>query len=92
MELGFDAVLLNTAVAKSSDPVRMAGAFARAIEAGYQARQAGMMERRDMAAASTPVFGWRNFAKEQRWHVINDRQCCQKWASRGSRLCPLPAS
>ena len=61
MELVFDAVLLNTAVAKSSDPVRMAGAFARAIEAGYQARQAGMMERRDMAAASTPVFGLAQF-------------------------------
>lgn len=61
MEFGFDAVLLNTAVAKSSDPVRMAGAFARAIEAGYQARQAGMMERRDMAAASTPVFGLAQF-------------------------------
>jgi thiazole synthase len=61
MELGFDAVLLNTAVAKSSDPVRMADAFARAIEAGYQARQAGMMERRDMAAASTPVFGLAQF-------------------------------
>ena len=61
MELGFDAVLLNTAVAKSSDPVRMAGAFARAIEAGHQARQAGMMERRDMATASTPVFGLAQF-------------------------------
>lgn len=61
MELGFDAVLLNTAVAKSSDPVRMAGAFARAIEAGHQARQAGMMEHRDMAAASTPVFGLAQF-------------------------------
>ncbi|MDI3413764.1 thiazole synthase [Pantoea sp. V106_11] len=61
MELGFDAVLLNTAVAKSSDPVGMAGAFARAIEAGHQARQAGMMERRDMAAASTPVFGLAQF-------------------------------
>lgn len=61
MELGFDAVLLNTAVAKSSDPVGMAGAFARAIEAGYQTRQAGMMERRDMATASTPVFGLAQF-------------------------------
>ncbi|MDJ0041354.1 thiazole synthase [Pantoea allii] len=62
MELGFDAVLLNTAVAKSSDPVRMAGAFAGAIEAGHQARQAGMMERRDMAAASTPIFGLAQFS------------------------------
>ncbi|TWD38318.1 thiazole synthase [Pantoea sp. SJZ147] len=62
MELGFDAVLLNTAVAKSSDPVRMAGAFAGAIDAGHQARQAGMMERRDMAAASTPIFGLAQFS------------------------------
>lgn len=62
MELGFDAVLLNTAVAKSSDPVRMAGAFARAIEAGHEALQAGMMERRDMAAASTPIFGLAQFS------------------------------
>ena len=62
MELGFDAVLLNTAVAKSRDPVRMAGAFAGAIDAGHQARQAGMMERRDMAAASTPIFGLAQFS------------------------------
>lgn len=62
MELGFDAVLLNTAVAKSSDPVRMAGAFAGAIDAGHQARQAGMMERHDMAAASTPIFGLAQFS------------------------------
>ncbi len=62
MELGIDAVLLNTAVAKSSDPVRMAGAFAGAIDAGHQARQAGMMERRDMAAASTPIFGLAQFS------------------------------
>lgn len=57
MELGFDAILLNTAVAKAQDPVRMAGAFRDAIHAGLQARLAGPMVRRDMAAASTPVFG-----------------------------------
>ncbi|MEB6536309.1 thiazole synthase [Pantoea stewartii] len=62
MELGFDAVLLNTAVAKSHDPVRMAGAFASAIQSGHQARLAGMMERRDMAVASTPVFGLAQFS------------------------------
>lgn len=62
MELGFDAVLLNTAVAKSHDPVRMAGAFAGAIQSGHQARLAGMMERRDMAVASTPVFGLAQFS------------------------------
>ena len=57
MEMGFDAVLLNTAVAKALDPVTMAEAFSRAIAAGKQAHDAGLMPRRDMAAASTPVFG-----------------------------------
>ncbi|WP_333620452.1 thiazole synthase [Pantoea septica] len=62
MEMGFDAILLNTAVAKAQDPAAMAGAFASAIRAGHQAHQAGMMERRDMAAASTPVFGLAQFS------------------------------
>jgi thiazole synthase len=57
MELGFDAVLLNTAVAKAGDPVRMAKAFAQAIEAGRAAFEADPMEMRDMAAPSTPVLG-----------------------------------
>lgn len=57
MELGFDAVLLNTAVAQACDPVAMARAFALAVESGRIARQAGPMPRRDMAQASTPVFG-----------------------------------
>jgi thiazole synthase len=57
MELGYDAILLNTAVAKAGDPVRMAQAFARAIEAGHQAFQAQPIEARDMAAPSTPVMG-----------------------------------
>ena len=57
MELGFDAVLLNTAVAKALDPVTMARAFAQAITAGRLAREAGLMPARDMAQASTPVFG-----------------------------------
>src|SRR6201997_2051279 len=57
MELGFDAVLLNTAVAQAADPVRMAAAFAQAIEAGCAARLAGPMEPREMAAPSTPVIG-----------------------------------
>ncbi|MEM7407543.1 MAG: thiazole synthase [Pseudomonadota bacterium] len=57
MELGFDAVLLNTAVAKSGDPVAMAKAFALAIEAGALAFEADPMEPRDMAAPSTPVMG-----------------------------------
>jgi thiazole synthase len=57
MEMGFDAVLLNTAVASAADPVRMARAFAGAIEAGRTAYEAGLMEVRDMAAPSTPVAG-----------------------------------
>jgi thiazole synthase len=57
MEMGFDAVLLNTAVAKAGDPVGMATAFAKAVEAGKQARNACPMEPRDMAMASTPVIG-----------------------------------
>jgi thiazole synthase len=57
MELGYDAVLLNTAVAKAGDPVAMARAFAGAVEAGRAAYLAGPMEARDMAAPSTPVFG-----------------------------------
>jgi thiazole synthase len=57
MELGYDAILLNTAVAKAGDPVKMAQAFARAIEAGHQAFQAQPIEARDMAAPSTPVMG-----------------------------------
>lgn len=57
MELGCDAVLINTAVAQAGDPVQMAQAFAQAIEAGYAARQAGPMQPRDLAAPSTPVIG-----------------------------------
>jgi thiazole synthase len=57
MELGYDAVLLNTAVATAADPVRMARAFAGAIEAGRLGWEAGLMERRDMASPSTPVAG-----------------------------------
>ena len=57
MELGYDAVLLNTAVARAGDPVMMARAFALAVEAGRAAFLADPMQRRDMAQPSTPVFG-----------------------------------
>jgi thiazole synthase len=57
MEMGYDAVLLNTAVAKAGDPVRMAAAFAQAIEAGRTAYEAGLIGVRDMARPSTPVAG-----------------------------------
>lgn len=57
MEMGFDAVLLNTAVARAGDPPAMAEGFARAVEAGRLAYEADPMEARDMAAPSTPVLG-----------------------------------
>lgn len=57
MELGYDAVLLNTAVAKAGDPAMMAQAFAQAIMAGQLAAESDPMEPRDMAAPSTPVIG-----------------------------------
>jgi thiazole synthase len=66
MEMGFDAVLLNTSIAAAADPVRMAEAFAAAVEAGRTAFEAGLMQRRDMAAPSTPVAGTPFFDLERR--------------------------
>ncbi|HEY0353363.1 MAG TPA: thiazole synthase [Enterovirga sp.] len=57
LELGFDGVLLNTAIAKADDPVVMARAFALAVEAGRLAHEAGLMPARDFASPSTPVVG-----------------------------------
>ena len=62
MEMGFDAVLLNTAVAKALDPVAMARAFGQAVAAGQVAYAAGLMPKRDMAEASTPIFGMAELA------------------------------
>ncbi|WP_374562504.1 thiazole synthase [Ideonella sp.] len=55
MELGFDGVLLNSAVAQARDPVRMAAAFGHAITAGRLGYEAGVMAPQDMAVPSTPV-------------------------------------
>ena len=57
MELGFDAVLLNSAVAQSADPVGMARAFGQAIAAGRQGHRSGLIAPQDMAVPSTPVTG-----------------------------------
>ncbi|CCV05812.1 thiamin biosynthesis ThiGH complex subunit [Mesorhizobium metallidurans STM 2683] len=57
MELGFDAVLLNTAVARAADPVGMARAFGKAVDAGREAFLSGMLEPRDVAVPSTPTIG-----------------------------------
>jgi thiazole synthase len=57
MEWGFDGVLLNTAVSRALDPVRMAGAFAQAISSGRSAFLGGPMTVQEMAASSTPGIG-----------------------------------
>lgn len=57
MEWGYDAVLLNTAVALAQDPVVMAGAFADATQAGRAAWLSGAMTEQDAAQPSTPVLG-----------------------------------
>ncbi|MGE5387793.1 MAG: thiazole synthase, partial [Hyphomicrobiales bacterium] len=57
MEMGYDAVLLNTAVSRAGDPVAMARAFGLATEAGRLAFRARPMMARDMAEPSTPVIG-----------------------------------
>ncbi len=57
MELGCDAVLLNTAVAKAGDPAAMAKAFSDAVSAGRQAFLSDPIEMSDMACPSTPVIG-----------------------------------
>ena len=57
MELGYDAVLLNSAVSQSHEPVQMARAFKLGIEAGRLAYEAGIMARQEMAVPTTPVTG-----------------------------------
>lgn len=57
MELGFDGVLLNTAIAEARDPVLMAEAFKDGVQAGHKAFVAGIIPERDMAQASTPTIG-----------------------------------
>ena len=57
MELGYDAVLVNSAVALAHDPAVMARAFRLAIEGGRLAYEAGIMAKQEMAVATTPVTG-----------------------------------
>lgn len=57
MELGADAVLVNTAIAVARDPVAMARAFALGVQAGRAAFEAGLGEVREEAAASSPEVG-----------------------------------
>jgi thiazole synthase len=57
MELGADAVLVNTAIARAGDPVAMARAFRLAVEAGRTAHLAGVMEEHETAEPSSPLAG-----------------------------------
>ena len=57
MEMGADAVLANTAIARADDPVAMARAFRLAVEAGRAAFRAGIMEEQEAASPSSPVGG-----------------------------------
>jgi thiazole synthase len=57
LELGCDAVLVNSAIAKSHDPVRIASAFRHAVEAGWQARRAGRIPKLRHAEPSSPELG-----------------------------------
>jgi len=57
LELGYDGVLLNTAIAEAEDSVRMAQAMKLAVEAGRAAFLAGRMPRRQYAQASSPLVG-----------------------------------
>ena len=58
MELGADAVLINTAMAIPSDPVRMGEAFKLAVEAGRAAYEIGLPEADDHASATSPLTGF----------------------------------
>jgi thiazole synthase len=51
-------VLVNTAIAIASDPVRMAKAFKKAIEAGREAREIGLAEKLNAASATSPLTGF----------------------------------
>jgi thiazole synthase len=57
MEAGCDGVLLASAISRAADPVRMAHAMRKAVEAGYEARAAGRIPRRTYAQASSPEEG-----------------------------------
>lgn len=66
MELGYDGVLLNTAIANATNPVNMAAAFKHAVIAGRTGYESGIMHQRNIAAPSTPVVGTPFWHQEKR--------------------------
>lgn len=66
MELGCDAVLVNTAIAQAQNPAAMAGAFAQAVTAGREGYLSGLMTASGTATASTPILG------QPFWHQLQE--------------------
>ena len=66
MELGFDAVLINSAIAQANDPAKMASAFKLAVSAGRLAYEAGIMQEKNFAMASTSLIDTPFWHQEQR--------------------------
>ncbi|CAA6823385.1 MAG: Thiazole biosynthesis protein ThiG [uncultured Sulfurovum sp.] len=65
MQLGYDGILLNSAIALAQDPVKMAAAFKYATQAGRLGYEAGTMQEREFASPSTPTVGtpfWHQFS------------------------------
>ena len=58
LEMGADAVLVNSAIAQAKNPVRMAEAFKYGVEAGRQAYLAGRIDKKAYASASSPIEGF----------------------------------
>ena len=56
MEMGYDGILLNSAIALANDPVAMAVAFKNTVIAGRQAYKAGLMPKRNFSKPSTPLM------------------------------------
>ena len=63
--MGADAVLVNTAIAIASDPSRMAHAFRKAVEAGREAYEIGLAEKRATASATSPLTGFFSSSAEE---------------------------
>jgi len=61
MELGATALLMNTAIAGAKDPLKMAVAMRKGVEAGRAAYEAGRIAKRLYASASSPLDGTANF-------------------------------
>jgi thiazole synthase len=68
MEMGYDGVLLNSAVSQALDPIGMACAFSKAVEAGRLGFESGLMEVRNFAKPSTPVVG------TPFWHEVKNEK------------------